>query len=249
MRKSVVIGLMVSLIHMSAIASNPYIENALKDPARSEKDVATDMLRKPGKVLSFLEVKPGQTVLDVFSGSGYYTEIAARVVGPKGHVDAHNNAPYVSYIGEDKLAARYGEGRLPNVTQLLQDANALNLQENHYDRILFILSFHDLYHVDEKNGWDKIDDKQFMAELKKALKPGGYIGVVDHVAAPGSGSEMGNTIHRIDPQIIRDKMQQWGFKLVGEADFLQNLADPLDLPMWDPKVRGRTHRAVLKFTK
>ena len=225
------------------------IKQAVNDSGRSEKDQKADPLRKPDKVLSFFELEPGMQVLDVFSGGGYYSELAAKVVGPTGHVDAHNNAPYVAYIGEDKLAQRYGDNRLPNVSQLRQESNALDLEKNHYDRILLILSFHDLYHVDEKNGWNKIDDQAFMTKLKGALKPDGILGIVDHAAPAGSSSEMGNTLHRIDPQIIRQKMAEWGFELIGEADFLQNLADPLDIPMWDEKVRGRTHRVVMKYKK
>lgn len=249
MKLRVILSSCLCIFSLLANGAEESIERALQHGDRQDKDIAADMLRKPAKVMAFFEFKPGLKVLDVFSGAGYYTEIAARVVGQTGHVDAHNNAPYVAYIGAEKLAARYANQRLPNVTQLLQDANQLHLPANYYDRILLILSFHDLYHVDEENGWHKIDDMAFLAKLHAALKPRGYLAIIDHVAPAGSGSEAGNSIHRIDPEIIKDKMRTSGFTLVDEADFLQNLADPLDIPMWDPKVRGRTHRVVLKYSK
>lgn len=248
--KIALVFLISSLAICNAASAVPnYILEAVSDPHRPEADILADGNRKPDQILAFFDLRPGMNVLDVFSGGGYYTELAARVVGATGHVDAHNNAPYVNYIGADKLEARYGEDRLPNVSQLLQDANSLDLAKNHYDRILFILSFHDLYHVDEKNGWAKIDDKVFMQRLLASLKPGGILGIVDHAAPADSGTEVGNTLHRIDPELIRQKMLDWGFKLVGEADFLYNPEDPLNVPMWDPKIRKKTHRVVMKFTK
>ncbi|WP_416306345.1 class I SAM-dependent methyltransferase [Neptunicella sp. SCSIO 80796] len=237
-------GLLTPLSSMA----NDVIQQAINNPDRPAEDKLRDSQRQPDKVLAFFEFKPEQQVLDVFSGSGYYTELVARIVGPKGHVDAHNNAPYIKFIGEDKITARYADKRLPNVTQLMQDANSLELPTNHYDRILFILSFHDLYHVDEQNGWDKIDDQVFMTKLLDALTDDGILGLVDHIAPAGSGTQAGESLHRIDPAIIRQKMAEWGFKLIAEETFLHNSDDPLDIPMWDKNIRGKTSRVVMKFT-
>ncbi|WP_438865236.1 class I SAM-dependent methyltransferase [Neptunicella sp.] len=240
--------LFCSLLMPLATLADDLIQQAIDNPDRPAEDRLRDNLRRPEKVLTFFDLQAGQQVLDVFSGSGYYTELAARIVGPAGHVDAHNNGPYIQFVGEDKINARYADNRLANVTQLMQDANQLDLPDNHYDRILFILSFHDLYHIDEKSGWGKIDDQVFMTRLLKALKHNGILGLVDHIAPAGSGTEAGETLHRIDPAIIRHKMKEWGFKLIGEADFLHNPSDPLNVPMWDKTVRGKTSRVVMIFT-
>ena len=164
---------------------------ALENSSRSEQDLKTDQTRKPAQFMHFLGVKPGMTVLDIFSGSGYYTEIASLIVGEEGEVDAHNNKAYVDYIGEEKLNARYKDKRLPNVSRLTQEANKLSLKANHYDRILLVLSFHDLYYEDEKNGWPKIDADAFMQKVKKALKPDGLLGIIDHDAKPGNRARHG----------------------------------------------------------
>ncbi len=79
-----------------------------KGPA---EDVARDADRKPSEVLSFFEIKPGMTVFDMFSGSGYYTGILDTLVGEEGKVIAHNNQAYMSFIG-DAYQQRHANGRL-----------------------------------------------------------------------------------------------------------------------------------------
>jgi predicted methyltransferase len=87
-----------------------------------------------------------------------------------------------------------------------------------------------------------------MKKIHKSLKPNGIVGVVDHVAPNDSGEQAGQTLHRIDPQLIKDKMKAWGFTLNNEADFLHNPEDKGNLAMWDPAVKGKTNRAVMKFS-
>ena len=65
--------------------------DTLQNPARPETDRARDADRKPAEVLQFLGVMPGMTVLDMFSGGGYYTKILSSVVGDSGRVVAHSN--------------------------------------------------------------------------------------------------------------------------------------------------------------
>ena len=60
------------------------IDEALKHPQRPEEDFDRDARSKPKEVLGFFGVKPGMTVVDLFAGSGYYTEIISRIVGPRG---------------------------------------------------------------------------------------------------------------------------------------------------------------------
>lgn len=215
---------------------------------RTEQDREADQRRKPAQFMKFLDVREGMQVLDVFSGGGYYTEIAAAAVGTSGHVDAHNNQAYVNYIGKDKLSARYQDDRLPNTMQLIQEANALSLSPEKYDRVMLVLSFHDLYYVDIKNGWPQINADAFMAKIRKSMKPGGQIGIIDHATQKGADIKSAQELHRIDPAFIKQKMQEWGFTLSDEQDYLRNPDDPLTVPMWDPAIRGKTDRIVMKFS-
>src|SRR5262245_8992566 len=53
---------------------------------RSEADRQTDQRRHPAKLLAFIGVRAGMTVLDMGAGGGYSTELMARAVGPTGKV-------------------------------------------------------------------------------------------------------------------------------------------------------------------
>lgn len=232
---------------IASVQSQPSVEQLLNSPERTIEDKKADPNRKPEKFMQFLEIQPGMKVLDVFSGSGYYTEIVATAVGPSGHVDAHNNQAYVNYIGAEKIAKRYQDNRLPNVNQIIQEANALSLRDNYYDRVLLVLSFHDLFYVDEKNGWPAIDAPAFMKVIGQTLNHKGILGIIDHAAAPGTDISSAQNAHRIDPAIIVKKMQEWGFTLVAEEDYLRNKLDSKTVPMWDESVRGKTDRVIMKF--
>ncbi|KXI29299.1 class I SAM-dependent methyltransferase [Paraglaciecola hydrolytica] len=238
----------LSMLSWPTLALDIY-QQALANSQRPEQDLEADPRRKPEQVLAFFQLKPGQKVLDLFSGGGYYTELASIVVGEQGLVDAHNNNAYLKFIGEEKLLKRYQHQRLNNVTQLHQEANDLTLCEDCYDRVLMILSFHDLYYVDEKSGWPQIHASSLMAKIRRSLKSGGLVGIVDHNAITGASIEVAQSLHRIDPKLIKDYMTQWGFSFKAESTVLANPQDKGDLPMWDPSVKGHTNRAVMLFKK
>lgn len=222
--------------------------NAVANANRPDEDRARDPGRKPAEVLEFLGIAPGMVVLDMFSGGGYYTEIMSGVVGPHGKVVAHSNTPYLKYVG-DEFAARHADHRLPNVDVLMAENNELGLNAEQFDAVTLVLSYHDIYHEDLDSGWLLIDGPVFLAELKKGLKPGGIVGIVDHSATAGAPGETGGTIHRIDPAIVIADMQAAGFELEARSDLLHNPDDDLGKIVFAPDVRGKTDRFVLRFRK
>ena len=66
------------------------INQQLKSPGRDQFDSVKDPGRKPIEVIQFFGVKEGMTVLDIYTGAGYNTEILSAAVGPKGLVYAQN---------------------------------------------------------------------------------------------------------------------------------------------------------------
>src|SRR4051794_18212755 len=71
----------------SAIVIPPYtpaadvpapIKAAIAATDRSDADRALDAGRKPGEVLAFFKVAPGQKIGELFAGGGYTTELMAR---------------------------------------------------------------------------------------------------------------------------------------------------------------------------
>ncbi len=221
---------------------------AVAADTRLEGDYARDAGRQPAAVLEFFGIEAGATVFDMFAGGGYYTELLANVVGAAGHVDSHSNKPYMNYVGEE-FAMRHDNGRLPNVSVIMAENNELELEADKYDAMLVVLSYHDIYHVDEDSGWYRIDGEQLRAEWLKGLKPGGVIGIVDHVAAAGAPAETGETLHRIDPQRVIAEMTAAGFEFDGDSDILRNASDDHSLSVFAPDVRGNTDRFVLRFVK
>lgn len=221
---------------------------AVANPQRTAADKARDAGRKPAAILDFFAIEPGMTVLDMFSGGGYYTELLSYVVGPQGRVVSHTNSAYANFVG-DEAVNRYADDRLPNVEILLAENNELELPANEFDVVMMVLAYHDIYYVDPNNGWPKIDGPKLVSELYQSLKPGGIVAVVDHYAEAGSPRETGGSLHRIDPGIVIEEMQAEGFVLDGKSEVLRNMDDDYELNMGDPKVRGKTDRFVLKFRK
>jgi len=158
---------------------------ALENPARPEADVARDATRRPAEVLEFFAITPNTTVLELFAGGGYYTELLAHVVGENGKVVAHMNTPLVKF-GGDEFTARHADNRLPNTEVLMAENNELMLDSDQFDAITIVLNYHDLYWASDDYGWVAFDVPKFLAEIHKGLKPGGTLGIVDHFAASGS---------------------------------------------------------------
>lgn len=234
-----------------AVPAEPEVsiyETAVAHADRPEADRARDAGRKPAEVLEFLGIAPGMHVLDMFSGGGYYTEILSHVVGDDGHVIAHSNKAYLNFVG-DEFEKRHLGGRLANVEVLMAENNELSLEPGSIDAVMLVLSFHDLFHEDAENGWPAIDIERFLATLQGGLKAGGIVGIIDHYAAEGSPSETGGTTHRIDAAIVIDAMNAAGFVLDRQSGLLRNPDDDYDKIVFDPELRGKTDRFVMRFIK
>ena len=232
----------------ASAATSQVIASALDRTDRLEGDAEIDSRRKPTEVLAFFDIEPGMTVLEMFAGGGYYTEILSFVVGDEGKVYAHNNKPYIAYAKKE-LDRRFTPGRLGNVERLEAENNELELSDNRFDAALMVLAYHDVYHVDEKSGWFRIDGPKMLAEIYGSMKPGAVLGVVDHVAEAGSPGETGQTLHRIDPRLMRKEIEAAGFVFDGEIDVLRNPDDDRSKPMYAEGIRGKTDRVVYRFHK
>ncbi len=222
--------------------------SALANEQRPAADRARDASRQSAAVLRFFGIAPGMTVLDLYSGGGYYTEILSYLVGPQGRVVACNNTPYLQFA-KDEIATRYAGGRLANVEQLIAENNELSLPANTFDAVLMTDVYHDIYMVDEKIGWPRIDGPKMLAVIFASMRPGAVLGVVDHAAVPGTLPEAATALHRIDPGLLKRDLQAAGFVLDGESEVLRNPADDGSRPVFDPLVRGQTNQVVLRFRR
>jgi predicted methyltransferase len=223
------------------------IDAALANTDRFAGDADQDAWRHPADVLKFLELRPGQRVLDYFAAAGYNTELMSRVVGPEGKVIAYNNPEYRKFA-EDAPAKRYGANRLPNVTELTTPVEALQLDPASLDAALFVQSYHDLYWRPKK-GWPATDPAKALTQLVPALKPGGVVVVVDHVANAGDPTETVNALHRIDPAVIKRDFEAAGLKFEGESPLFANAGDDHTKEVFDKSIRHKTDQVMYKFRK
>ena len=222
---------------------------AVANPQRPAEDIKKDAGRKPDQVLSFFNIKPGMTVLDLFSGGGYYTEMLNSVVGEDGKVIAHTNEAYIPFSGEI-YQKRYVDGRLAQAETIVAEADDLELKENSLDAAMLVLTWHDFLYADEKGGWHAIDEALLVDKLCKAMKPGGILGLIDHAANSGGEPEqVAKDLHRIDPQVVRDTFAKSCFTLQAEAEFLRNGDDDHTLAVFNKSIRGKTDRFVFRFVK
>lgn len=224
-------------------AVSPPVAAALADKGRTE-DAAKDAARKPGELLDWAGVKPGQKVADLVMGGGYFTRILSVAVGPKGHVYAYQPSEFIQF------QAKYGEdqkkvaGAYANITPLTTPFGGLDLPDG-LDLVLTVQNYHD-FHL---GPFPKDTAQKVNAEVFKSLKPGGLYVIVDHVAVTGSGLEAASKVHRIDPAIVKAEVEAAGFKFVGENALLKDAADPHTASVFDPSIRGKTDQFVYKFRK
>jgi len=228
-------------------AARAAIDAAIADPARPEADRARDAERKPAESLAYAGVRPGDRVLELLPGRGYYTRILSGVVGARGHVyaapppksataaaEAPDPGRAVREIAADPRYANVSvESMRPTAPELSQGVDLAWTSQN----------YHDLHNV---AGLDLV---AFNRAVYAALRPGGTYIVLDHAAQPGSGARDTNTLHRIDPETVVAEARAAGFELAGRSDILTNPADPHAVPVFDASIRGRTDQFILKFRK
>ena len=232
------------LVAIVANAADPSpIEKSIASPERTAADRERDQREKPAEVMAFAGVKPGMVVADIFAAGGYYTELLAGVVGPGGKVLAINNLPYASY-SKDDIKARYTEGRLGNVERRIVEASYMNIQPKSVDLVLIVMAYHDAYWIDEKEGWPAINTDAFLDGIRKMLKPGGKLLIIDHNAAPGTGKEVVAKLHRLNEDWAKKSITSHGFVFEKSYDGLRNPADQFDKGVFDAAVKGKTDRYV-----
>jgi predicted methyltransferase len=220
---------------------------AVADASRPAEDRARDADRKPAAMLEFIGVRAGDRIADYASGAGYFTRLFAAAVGPRGRVYASVPSELLVYpnIVEGLAGTQAWSAKHPNVTVTLASALPAARYPEPIDIFWISQNYHDL--LDDFMG--PVDIAAFNRAVYAALKPGGYYLVLDHVAAPGSPADVTDTLHRIEPSLVRRQVEAAGFRYVGESRVLANPADPHTAGVFDPSIRGRTDQFLFKFRK
>ncbi len=242
---SIIAALAVSVAGAAISASMPAnITAALADKARPEADVKRDAARRPGEMLAYAGVKPGDKVVDFMMGGGYFTDILAPAVGPKGRVYAYQSAEFITFraaYADEQAKAVAGRA---NVVALAAPLSAVGLPDG-LDLVLTVQNYHDLH----LKPFPVTTAASVNAQVFKALKPGGVYLVVDHAAATGAPITVADTLHRIDPAIVKTEVEAAGFKFEGESPILKDPADDHTVNVFAPAIRGKTDQFIYKFRK
>jgi predicted methyltransferase len=222
-----------------------YIRAALADPERA-MHVGADERRRAAELIAFSGLGPGDRVLDLIPGDGYWTRIFSRIVGPQGRVYAvwPRNYAVTATGNVAQLRQLAGTPHYANVRVAVQPTPILTAPEP-LDMVWTAQNYHD--YPDEFMG--RIDPAQLNRAVYDLLKPGGTFFIVDHAAEAGSGMRDTERLHRIDPEIVRRQVEAAGFDFVGRSRVLENAADDHSRPVFHPSVRGRTDQFVMRFRK
>jgi predicted methyltransferase len=233
---------------------DPAIAAAIDSPDRPAADKQRDEGRRPAIVLQFLAVKPGQTLIEYIATGGNTAELLARVVGPKGKVYMQNPPEWLNgptgpggKPPAQQIEERLANNRLPNVARLEKPLDDLGLAPASVDGAVMNLVFHDMFWITKDNV------APILKNLYTTLKPGGFVGVIDHAAPAGTGSEYAKNRagqHRIDEDLVKKMFKEAGFELQKESDALRNPEDDRQKPFFSPDIKGKyTDRFMLRFVK
>ncbi|QTD57027.1 class I SAM-dependent methyltransferase [Parasphingorhabdus cellanae] len=226
----------------------PNLNAAVAAPGRIEADVNLDASRKPVDVLGFMGLETGDAVLDIFAGGGYYSEVMGAAVGPTGSVVAVNPPQFVS---SDAAKTKWTgiATRQPGVSLMPSQLGDYTPEPDSFDFAMMHLIYHDLYWESEKFKIPQMDPAAFLTKLYAGMKPGGIVAVIDHVGSAGDTRAIVEKTHRIDPVTVKTDFEKAGFVLESESDMFANPEDDLDKNVFDPSVRGKTNRFMIKFRK
>lgn len=210
----------------------------LVNDARPSADLQRDEDRKPADLLAFAEVRSGTKVAEIAPGGGYFTRLLSLAVGPNGKVYATSSRP-VAWMDAWKAAH-------PNTS--LHAATDGSLAPEPVDLVWTTQNYHDFKNrpadATGKDGAAKTNAAAFAV-----LKPSGIYLVGDHEAAPGAGTSVTNTLHRIESAAVVREVEAAGFKLEGRSEALRHPADNHASQVFDSGIRGKTDQFVLKFRK
>jgi predicted methyltransferase len=212
---------------------------ALAAPERSAENKSRDASRKPIETVQFLGIETGDTALDMIAAGGWFTEVLSAAVGPSGKVYASNPPFLVQQDAEKAL-----HGRLGNVEAVHVSLSEAGIDAE-ADAAVTAMNLHDIY-----NGFNGQGGEQaavdFLKGIYAALKPGGVLGVIDHVGVAGQDNA---TLHRMQLPQARDVLTRAGFTIEAESSLLANPADDHTKGVLDPAVRGKTDQFLIRARK
>ncbi|HYJ82056.1 MAG TPA: methyltransferase [Allosphingosinicella sp.] len=237
------------------------IAAAVEAPTRSETNRARDRWRHPRETLGFFGVEPDDTVVEIWPGGGWYTEILAPLVRENGTYYAAGNGGVLG--GARALQARdpaiYGAIRYAAFPAGVAAATEPPVPAGTADVVLTFRNVHNWLMGEQPFG------EEAFRQMFAMLKPGGTLGVAEHRLPESADPAREKTSGYVKVSTVRRLAEAAGFRLVASSEINANPADTTDHPggVWSlpPALRGgdkdrdrflaigESDRMTLKFVK
>ncbi|WP_233520482.1 class I SAM-dependent methyltransferase [Flocculibacter collagenilyticus] len=209
------------------------LDDILASPIRSVDNKARDIYRNPAETLSFFDIKPNMTVIELWPARGWYTEILAPYLKHEGQLVL---ADLASYNGTDKKKAHWSKISQQLKTRIDDDSEhfgtpkhvlfdppkSADLGENYAD---MVLTFRNIHNWDSVGALETVFDASF-----RALKSGGIMGVVEHRADTLGKNAAVAAEGYTDPNYVIAVANKAGFKLVESSEINANPKDSKNYP-------------------
>lgn len=256
--------LFIALTPISLRVDAAINEGLLQSSHRTPAFVERDVYRHPGETLAFFGLEPTMTVVEIWPGGGWYTEILAPyLLGGKLYAAHFAKDSGVKYFRNSRRAFEEKIAAYPDVYQAMTMAefspkmNKLTVPDASADLVLTFRNVH--------NWLRSANEADAFTLFYKALKPGGVLGVVEHRARPNtSWEDMKQSGYMTEAYVIA-LAEKAGFVLDASSEINANPKDTADHPkgVWTlpPNLRmkdknrakyvdiGESDRMTLRFKK
>ena len=213
-------------------AQQQALGDAVASTSRGITNAMRDAYRNPQHTLAFFGITPGQTVIEVWPGAGWYTEILAPLLRDEGkliaaHFDPESDVAFFRRSRAD-FAAKLAEDPQwydkVELSTLNYDPQLPLAEPGSADRVLTFRNVH--------NWLAAGDDKaaQVFDKFYAALKPGGMLGVVEHQARAGTSLEDMIKTGYVTQAKVRELAEAAGFEMISISPVNQNVQDTKDHP-------------------
>jgi predicted methyltransferase len=200
-------------------------------------------------LIRFSRVAADSTVIDVYPGDGDWTRLFSDIVGPKGRVFGFVPTEITDAMKDQfgKMQALAKEPGRENVEAISADLVAMPNVTQPADVLWLHLFYHDLH--TKLMGAKGATATDFNKAVYEQLKPGGFYVIIDHATEAGAGTSDAQSLHRIDPVVVRKEVEAAGFVLDEESPMLAKKDDPHSSKVFDVSVKGKTDRFAYRFVK